>query len=332
MTILDFRRYSLGLCAVAILAGCGGSQSPIAAPGTAGQGAAHGPPPSTGNPKELAISEWTASPYFAAVAILNNVFKPVRTITTGLTCPRGDWIDAHGTLYVADYCKPRAGAVQEYPAGKSAPSFTYTGTLMGVHPCLGDTINVTTDSADHVYAVDDNGNSPCGAYLNVFEFPQHKNKPIAYCTPTTILSLGAGVAIDSTGDVFVSFNGPSSSGGYIDEYVGGLRGCPATALGVTFTSVGGLQVDKHDNLVVADTGAGTVDIIAPPYSSITSAIPGFSMPTNVALNKKQTELFVADHGTGVVDVLAYPSGAPITVLGASRGVTEPWGVAAFPQR
>jgi hypothetical protein len=293
--------------------------------------AAHGLPPGAGNPKELAVSEWSASPYVAAVTILNNVFKPVGTITTGLTCPRGDWIDAHGTLYVADSCAPGAGAVQEYPTGKTAPSFSYTGTLKGVSPCLGDTVNVTTNSTDHVFAADDNSNSPCGLYLNVFEFPQSTNTPNAYCGPKHPYALAEGVAIDSMGDVFVSFNNVSSSAGYIDEYVGRLKGCPATQLGVGFLRVGGLQVDKHNNLVVADSGAGTVDIIAPPYSSITSAIPGFSTPTNVALNKKQTELFVANYGAGVVDVLAYPSGAPITVLGASRGVTDPWGVAAFPQ-
>jgi len=307
-------RYVFSACVAAVnLVGCSGL--PTQNPGIANQNASQAARPETSNPTALAISN--SGPSVASVAVLNNVFKPAYAITSGLVQPRGDWIDTNESVYVADYNR---NAVLEYLRSKTVPYYTYTGYGMA------DTVNVTTDKADHVYAVDDTGGTPSAP--NLFEFKQHVAMPIATCG-TGMYAYNAGVAVDRSRDVFVSYNYYGSSG-HLLEYASGLSGCHGTALGVTLSIIGGLQVDKSKNLIVADYGAGTVDTIAPLYTAVSGVIPGFVTPANVALNEKENLLFVADPGAGVVDVVRYPSGAPVTTLGSANGATAPVGVAAYP--
>ena len=300
---------ALGLATALALAGCG--RLPATTTPSVNQSADRAA--AGGYPGRLAITNG------GSVTIDNRTFTPIRSITAGLACAMGDWIDANKTLYVADYCYD-LGVVEEYVGRTTTPTFTY----LGAGGCLSDTVNVTTDAKDNVYAVDDNGNGACGPY-NVFEFPQQNNTPIAKCAN----GLPAGIALNAKGSVFVSSNA-TSLGGYIVEYPLGLAGCKGKTLGVRLSQAGGIQVANGNDLVVADPQAGAVLIIAPPYTKITRTLTGFTKPENVALNKRQTLLFVADSGAGLVWVVNYPSGTPVTALGPPNGATAPAGVATFP--
>jgi DNA-binding beta-propeller fold protein YncE len=78
-------------------------------------------------------------------------------------------------------------------------------------------------------------------------------------------------------------------------------------------------------LIVCDQNAPAVDVIAPPYTSITRTLgSGFSDPFHVTINKKNSRAYVADYVTGQVYVLKYPSGKTVATLGTSNGISAAW--------
>jgi len=243
-----------------------------------------------------------------SVELLNSTYGLSGTITNGMNGPDGDWYDSNGNLFVANY----AGVtLQEYAPGSSTPMFTYSSGL-------DDPIDVTTDTLGNVYAADYGFGGNAGF---VAEYAQGSNVVSNQCFPG---GAAEGVAVDATGDVFVSYN--AGSYGKIVEYVGGLAGCSGTVLPVTLGYAGGLRIDQNGNLVACDQFVG-VDIIPAPYSYVLSTIPGASDSFHVALNDAQNLLFIADPGQGVVIVDNYPSGSSVTTLNGNNGLSDPAGVA-----
>jgi hypothetical protein len=264
-------------------------------------------PAKGGVPKELAVSDFGTN----AVEILNSSYALTSTITNGITSADGDALDSKGNLYVANYEGPN---VVEYAKGGTSPSFTYSTGLI-------DPADVTTDSKDNVYVADYGDGSPS----SVFEYAQGSNTLLNQCSPGGPVE---GVVVDPKGDVFVSYENSSGVGG-IAEYKGGLSGCKETVLSPTVEFPGGLALDKQGNLLDCDQDVG-VDIIPPPYTSISSTITGFADTFHIALNKKSSLLYVADPGNADVAVVSYPSGTLLTTLGSANGLSDPAGVAAYP--
>jgi hypothetical protein len=255
-------------------------------------------------PKDIAVTDYAANTY-----ILNRRYHLVTTLG-GFGGADGDRYDAHGNLYVVDYVN---GVVDEYNPSHSLIMQYSSGT--------SNPINVTTDAAGNVYVADYGGET-------VVEFPQGVNTPSASCSTGMA---NEGVAVDSHHDVFVSGNASVSGGpGLLAEFKGGLSSCNETSLsGISLNFAGGLQVDNHGRLVACDQSVG-VDIIPPPYTSISSTITGAADAFHVALNKKNTRIYIADLGSGDVLVDKYPSGTNLTTIGSANGLDGAAGVATFP--
>jgi DNA-binding beta-propeller fold protein YncE len=227
---------------------------------------------------------------------------------TGLSAPDGDFVDAEHNLYVADYANFE---IAEFAHGSTSPTFIY-------NEGINDPINVATDKSGNVYAANWNH----GANGGVFEYAQGNNVTTNICSVTGGVE---GIAVDKSGDVFIdSVN--SGYAGVITEFVGGLSGCHGKTLSISgLGGLGGMAIDKSGNLIVVDQTNAKVDVIAPPYSSITGTLgSGFSGPFHVTLNETNKEAYVADTGTGVIDVLSYPSGKLIDAIGSSSGLVNPW--------
>jgi len=322
------------VAALALLAGCSGNGSALPGNGTTAQSHARvaivhpqtgvAPQflqsinfghkasvlPDTPGPKDLAVSDFGTG----GVEVLDHNYAQEGAITDPAGCPDGNFYDKSGHEYDADYC---AGEITEYK-GNGSLLFTYTASGMG------DPAGVTTDSANNVYAADYGSGSPS----IVVEFPQGNTTPIASCS--TGLS-NEGIAVSSSGAVFVSGNSPNTGLGVLLEYPSGLAGCPTpTTLGVSLTFAGGLQIDKSNNLVACDQLAPGVDIIPPPYSSVSSTITGFSDPFHVAINHHNGKIFVADPGLADVQVDLYPSGTPFATLSSANGLVDPASAATNP--
>lgn len=255
--------------------------------------------------KDLFVSNFSTE----VVVLKNKTYSEVGTISSGIGDADGVWVDNKGNLYVANVTGPN---VLEFKPGSSTPNCTYSSGLV-------DPINVTTDTAGNVYIADFNKLQNPG-YVD--EFPQCSN---TMSKQWSVSSGPEGVAVDKSGDLFVAYFG--SSGGNFEEFKGGSS--TPTPLGAFVGSPAGLILDNHSNLI-ADDQAGNIDVIAPPYSSVTTLESGLSDPFHVSLNKKETLLFNANAGAGTVTVYKYPAGTLVTTLGSSNGLSGAAGVSDSP--
>jgi hypothetical protein len=234
-------------------------------------------------------------------------------ITSGIAGPDGSFVDAAHNFYEADYVNlvinefAHAGSTEWIG---STPSFSYSSGL-------SDPIGVAVDSSGNVYAANWNFGSG-GA---VVEYAQGSNTAINTCTLTGGVE---GVAIDKAGDVFASE--VTSAIGSVVEFVGGLSGCSATTLPISFGFLGGIAIDGGGTLLVCDQTGAVVDVVPPPYTGISGTFgSGYIAPFHVTINKRNKVAYVSDDAAATVDILTYPGGSPIFTLGSGQGLVDPFG-------
>ncbi|MBV9027714.1 MAG: hypothetical protein JO311_03795 [Candidatus Eremiobacteraeota bacterium] len=84
-----------------------------------------------------------------------------------------------------------------------------------------------------------------------------------------------------------------------------------------------MALDAHDNVVLAEAQGGVVDVIAPPYTSISRTLyAGFGVPIDVKLSKDNTRAFVTDGQSNTVEIVDYQTGANLMTLGAQEGLSN----------
>ncbi len=256
------------------------------------------------NTISLGVKTWAVSAAgYGEDVVLNNAGQQTAIIKNRLTGPDGNWFDSKGDLYVADFDN---SWVAEYNPGQTGAAFIYSAGISN------GAVVATTDSNLNVYAGSYSGGT-------VTEYAHRVNAVKFQCSPGGNVD---GIAVDSSGDVFVSYN---TSGGKLAEYKGGLSGCTKTALTPTLSFAGGLILDKNGNLLACDQTSSAIRVIPPPYTTITKSLSGFSDPFRIALNTQQNLLFVADPGYYYVWVKYYPSGNSY----ATYSFYEPLGVATY---
>lgn len=270
-------------------------------------GNAIGPDSTPTPPRRLAVG------IFTSVDVLNGSYRTIQTIGPAGLSVDALWYDSKANLYVANQYGPN---VNEYnKAGKFLAQ--YSAGL--IYPS-----DVVVQSGN-VY-VSDWGNHQASV---VVEYPQRSNKPIVSCNTGFANS---GVGVDGQGNIFVSAVTPGASSSALLEYKGGLTGCKATMLGVTFSNIlGDILIDKHGNLLVCESSVG-VDIIPPPYTKVRKTITGAPLALQAALNKEQNLLYIAntDYKAPAVIVDKYPSGKLVTMIPFGGASQIPSAIAAYP--
>lgn len=300
-------RFSVALAGIVSLAvaGCAGTS---VTPGPAN------PVPQAVNKKAYAnalyVSDFSSN---NDIKILTNTsYAEFGSITNGISNPIGLSMDRSGNLYVANFGSGSGGDVTEYAPGGTSPSFTYNANMHF-------TSNVTVDRHGNVYETDaTNG----GGIIN--EYRQGKNAVIHSCVLTNYIS-PLDVAVDANGDVFV---GTQLNGMY--EYTGGLSSCSSTHL--NSIAANGLALDSNNNLIVTDDSTLAVEVVDPPYTSVSRTIgSGFAFPVGLSMNKANSLVFVTDFNNDTVTAINYQTGQNVTVLsGASYGITQAAGVVDAP--
>jgi DNA-binding beta-propeller fold protein YncE len=294
-----------------MLGGCGGSQPPIGAPGAmpqraqitghADRGTSRMAPEAKGIMKGDLLVDGLASSN--VLIFKNNSWSEIGTITNGLEGPEGSWVDSHRNFYAAN---AGDGDITEYDK---------SGSLIDTYSGMQYPMAVTTDRKGNVYAADWLGRV-------VDEYRQGKNVVVATCS---IAGEPRGVAVDKEGDVFVDYSNASGGGGGITELSPGLTSCSGAVLGASLNTPSGMVLDRNKNIVVCDSGNGTVAVIDPPYSDITGYLgKGYSLPTGVTINRTNTQAYVTDYLNDQVSVLNYPSGSTIAILDYANGLETPW--------
>ena len=232
---------------------------------------------------------------------LDQVWSNVGSIKESVAQPLNDWVDQNQNLYVAN----GNGPVTEYDS---------SGKLIFTYGAAGPARGVTTDRAGNVYA----------AGVDVSEYPQGVDDPASCEIPKVE---PRSIAVDKDGDVFVGLF-LHTGRGRVAEYVHGLLDsrCRATRLPIKFrVPVYGIAIDKEGNLLVTDSagrGVSVIDVIAPPYTSITRTLQaGLTWAASVSINQDNTRVYVSQSSD--IAILDYPAGARIATLGSGQNLTQP---------
>jgi DNA-binding beta-propeller fold protein YncE len=292
-----------GTAAAALLCACSnGSQEAASIPAAASPSNVHVlPDKKAKTEKDLFVSDVSLN----AIEILKNTsWADIGSISDYVDQPDGNWVDAQGNLYLAN---SKGAYIEEFVGPHHKPKYTYSSGME-------NPVNVTTDSNANVYVADFEAK-------DVGEFAQGNSTRTETCSPG---GWATGIAVDKDGDVFVAFYDEETGEGTIAEYAGGLSGCNETLLAPTLEFPGGIVLDKKGDLVVVDTDAAAVDVIAPPYTSITGTLgSGYTDPINVRINAKNDQAYVADYELDEVFVLSYPGGTTQATLGTANGLKAP---------
>jgi hypothetical protein len=329
MKSLDFGRYALISCvAAAMLAGCGGSQPPIGAPGAmqpttasathTDRGSWMLPAPTTGHSADYAASGpllyvTNVNPVYNDVTVYHAGARnpaPVATISDGLNGPAGDCLDSLGTLYVTNQPISNGGSIVEYAFGKTTP------------------LRVITEGIDTpaFCAIDGDGNlwvTNIGG-PNATEYLHSSKKPHTVITKDMIYPTG--IAIDSSGNLYVSNR--LSSGGDVVVFPAG-RTTPSRTITDGVTSPAALAIDARGDLYVTNIAQNNVEEYSPggdhPFRTITQ---GLSTPGGLTVSERGG-LFAANFERDTI-VEFRPGSARLSKRSVSNGLHAPSGLAIYP--
>ncbi len=233
--------------------------------------------------------------------------QPIGSITEGVSGADGLFVDSKGKLYVCNFGN---GTVTVYPRGATSPSETLTGA--------GSPIDVVTAPNGTVYVANFNS----GTDGTVLEYPKGQTTP-----SKTIVTFGSGsfpegLALDSSGNLYVAFN---SSDGEVMEFGPGSPG--GKNLGIHVGYVGGLTIDHANDLLLDDQNLPGVDVFPPGSTTPSEQITGFQLAFDVALNHTNTKLWVSSPFTPAVYGVSYPDGKIVDTISALKSA---FGVATSP--
>jgi len=174
---------------------------------------------------------------------------------TGLNGPSGIALDSGGSLYVANsYGGPTGGgSVTVYPAGSSGdavPTTTITSSFSGIDGASG----IAVDSAGNIYVANQSGGPRGLGIVTIYPAVSYgAGPPIATIAgDNTGLLNPFGVAVDSSGSIFVLNNGNA-----ITVYPAGSSGdvTPKATFNIDGSgknSPTGMAVDAHGDVYVAN--------------------------------------------------------------------------------
>jgi hypothetical protein len=298
--------------ALALLAGCGGSQQiGQTASSQLQQDAASTPLPGGAAPHRASTPLqrypkrsdgllYVADSYGSVILIYpltgpNHI--QIGSISDGVNGPWGLSVDSNKSLYVANvggYRYPARGGtatVTVYAYGYKSPSMTYSRMYRALYGLA--------DSTGHVFVSGENNHQQG----HVIEFIAGRNRVIAH---QRLGSEADGMAEDGQGNLYVAYRaGGKFQSSSIAEFGPGLQ--KRRLLGMTIDQPQGLLVDRAGNIIVVESVADRIDVFAPRATtpSVTVTISGIGNLAELAMQKSEKTLWVSSEG-GYVYSMPYP--------------------------
>jgi hypothetical protein len=294
----------------------------------------------------------------SSTGLLNEA--PTASITggsTGLSYPYGITLDSSRNIYVANQGNNGGSkSVVIYPAlGSSTGTLNEspTATISGGNTELRSGHGIALDSSDNIFVADGGSNvtvfPPVGSSTGTLN---EDPSAVISTTVTTGLHNPYGVALDSSGRIYVANEDHTTSGVLV--YAAGSNGNAAPSTSITGDSTGlynpqGIALDSSGDIYVTDDG-DFVKIPPPPPSvfvypalgsstgvldegpsaTISGGNTSLITPEGIALDSSRN-IYVAD--VGAASVFVYSAGtngnkAPsATIKGSSTLLESPAGIA-----
>ena len=244
----------------------------------------------------------------------NGTLSSYETLTSGFSIPMGMVTTPDGRWYIANSGASNILVYRTTHKGPKGPEATLRDD--GEVP-----VNVDATPNQRVVAVSNGSTTGRGAgslavYLN------HGQKPSRILTYGSDPIRGEGIAIDSNGNCYWSFNDPKRLTGSIVEFAG----CDGsgTLFKSGILSAGGLAFDRSGNLYYVDQLLGIFKCKGPFSCSLFTPVilGGLILPTNINFdNAKAQNLWVAD-AAGYIDAVNV-QGLIEYILDVLGGVTDP---------
>jgi len=203
-------------------------------------------------------------------------------IGTTYKSPAGIAIDGAGDVYVAD---PKAGTVQEYPAGG--------GDAVSIGTNLSVPISVALDAGGDVYILNQGtGTTPSGSVVEVPTIAGVLTNS-AQKTLLSGLNTPSDLVLDGLGNMYITLTGSNL---VVQASNASLEGSDKAlvSLGYGFNAPTGIALDSSGNVYVADTGNNRVVEIGDGFQNTVGN--GTTAPTGVAVDPSGS-VMIAD-GSG----------------------------------
>jgi len=236
-----------------------------------------------------------------------------KTLTVGFSSPMG-MATTPGWWYVANSGASDVLVYRTTHEGLEAPKATLRDD--GQVP-----VNVSLTPDRQLVAVS-NGSTTAGLAGSVSVYLNRRNEPSRILTYGTDPVQGAGIAIDSHGDCYWSFNDPVKLTGSIVKFAG------CSGSGTLYRSgilrAGGLAFDRNGNLYYVDQVLGIFKCRSSSSCSLFTIVGlgGLILPANINFdNSRPQNLWVAD-AAGYIDAINL-QGLIEYILDILGGITNP---------
>jgi hypothetical protein len=223
-------------------------------------------------------------------------------------------LDQHGTLYAGRVYQPNNSQSLVWIVPKGATKATKTLHLNSGYPW-----GIVVDRGGTVYVSDESG---------VEVFPKGKTRPSRTLPMPTSGSEGVLVsylALDSAGDLYVSYSGGTSgcNFGKVAEFLPGASSGSDLPANVG-CAVAGIAIDRQGNLLAATgtNGGSEIGVFAPGASQPFRALAQHHNAFVVTINPDDSRLFFSDFGFPKVEEWTYPVGRRVHLVtnGLSDGI------------
>ncbi len=308
---------------------------------------------SAATPPTLFVSDSCSKAVTAYPATGNGDIAPLAPAPSGLSEPQFLAFDKNGNIYVTNSCTAAITIYAKGSNGDTPPIATIGGSNTGLSYPTG----IALDSSGKIYVADDGLDRDGPGSVFVYAALGSSTGLLNEIPTATIggsntgLQRPAGIALDSSGKIYVADDGLDGDGpGSVFVYpaLGGSTGLlnetpTATISGSTtgLTYPEGIALDSSSKIYVADEDAASVFVYPAlgssiglldetPTATISGSDTGLSSPFGIALDSSGN-IYVADFFTASVNI--FPAGsnadaAPIaTISGSNTGLQRPAGIA-----
>jgi DNA-binding beta-propeller fold protein YncE len=233
--------------------------------------------------------------------------------------------DTVGNIYVPDWGQTSYdGRVFVMAPGKATPFLTLDDK--GALPN-----DLAVDAAGTVYVANGYDQLGCGSAGDVRVYLKGATKSAYTICDSAIgqpYSQVNGVAVDTKGDVYVTWENGSYTGGLVREFTPGPQ-FVGHFLPPTFKWPSAVAIDSKNDVVVSDVSAPAVEVFSPGGKRLKYSFARTGDPLHVVFDQTEKYLFVADAIANRIDEYDYATGTLVNAIAFPGYQLD--GVAVFPK-